>query len=487
MEINWHSWGAEAFAAAEEQDRPVLLNLTAVWCHWCHLQDETTYSSPDLIKLINENLIAVRVDADQYPHVQDRYIAGGWPTNAFLTPTGEVLWSGTYVAEEQFAQVANSVLGAWAQRRTELKHEIERRRMGIDAARSRQHGVGIVRREAADDVLTAVMDAYDERNGGFGSEPKFPYVDPVELLLVHGAREKTDFLRMAEHTLDGMAAGELWDHEAGGFYRYALAPDWTQPRLEKLLSVNASMLRIYALAGQMMKRAEWQKTARQIVGWVDGRLALTTGLWASSEAADIGLIDPTLYTNYNAQWIKALAFAGARLERDEWVGRAQAALDELLSRMAAPGDLMFHYQAPGESPQAGFHLLDVAEVIGACVSVAQATGSAAQLDHARRLARGMENGLWADDGGFWDRLKGADEAGGLRYRDKPFETNADVARSLNQLAIACRDASLRALVERILALLSSQAGRYGIGGAGYAIAVDEFFGAPAHVFVARKR
>jgi uncharacterized protein len=94
-DVNWRPWGAEAFAEAVATDKPILLNLTAVWCHWCHLMDETTYSEPDLIDLINENLIPVRVDADRHPHVQDRYIAGGWPTNAFLTPTGEVLWSGT--------------------------------------------------------------------------------------------------------------------------------------------------------------------------------------------------------------------------------------------------------------------------------------------------------------------------------------------------------------------------------------------------------
>src|SRR5262245_38098680 len=92
-EIHWRAWNADAFAEAVKADKPVLLNLTAMWCHWCHLMDETTYSDHDLIALINDNMIAVRVDADQHPHVQDCYIAGGWPTNAFLTPTGEVLWS----------------------------------------------------------------------------------------------------------------------------------------------------------------------------------------------------------------------------------------------------------------------------------------------------------------------------------------------------------------------------------------------------------
>ncbi|HEX6065098.1 MAG TPA: DUF255 domain-containing protein, partial [Longimicrobiales bacterium] len=134
-EIQWRSWGAKAFAEAAAANRPVLLNLTAVWCHWCHLMDETTYSDPALISLINDNFLPIRVDADKHPHVQDRYIAGGWPTNAFLTPTGEVLWSGTYVPPEEFSSVAQSVIDAWRQRHVELQQEIERRRKAMQAAR----------------------------------------------------------------------------------------------------------------------------------------------------------------------------------------------------------------------------------------------------------------------------------------------------------------------------------------------------------------
>src|SRR5687768_5299395 len=127
-EIHWRTWGAPAFAEAAAAGRPVLLNLSAVWCHWCHLMDETTLSDPTIITLLNSELVPIRVDADRSPHVQDRYIAGGWPTNAFLTPTGEVLWAGTYLEPDEFRKVAESVLAAWGTRRAELETEIERRR-----------------------------------------------------------------------------------------------------------------------------------------------------------------------------------------------------------------------------------------------------------------------------------------------------------------------------------------------------------------------
>src|SRR5262245_58590044 len=172
-EIQWQPWGQEAFAMASAADRPILLGLTAVWCQWCQQMDETTYSDPILIDLINNSFVTIRVDADQHPHVHDRYIAGGWPTNAFLTPTGEVLWAGTYIPPEQFGAVAESVRSAWSERRAELAVEIERRRKALEAARGRVTAVGIVRREAADDVWSALLDSFDARNGGFGTQPKY--------------------------------------------------------------------------------------------------------------------------------------------------------------------------------------------------------------------------------------------------------------------------------------------------------------------------
>ncbi len=495
-EVNWRPWSAAAFAEAVAADRPILLNLTAVWCHWCQLMDETTYSVPELIETINSDLIAIRVDADQHPHVQDRYIAGGWPTNAFLTPTGEVLWSGTYVSPEQFSEVAAGVLGAWRARRDELKGEIDRRRKAMEAARGRHHVAGLVRREAADDVLTATIDAYDARNGGFGSDPKFPYVDAIELLLMQGTTENADCLRIAEHTLDGMLAGELWDRAEGGFFRYATAADWTAPRYEKLLSVNAGMLRAYTLGAHVRGRADWRTVAESTVKWVNDVLAQRNGLWAGSQAADNEYytkqprprggappIDEVIYTSYNAQWIRALAEAGGRLGVAAWVEQAISALQTLIDTMSAPGDLMFHFCRPDETPQIGFLLTDAAETARACLTATQVSGDPAWLAHARRIAAGLERSLWAEDGGFWERVKGADEFGVLRYRDKPFEGNADSARLLNDLTLFGAGRGFRALAERILAILSPQAGRYGVAGANYAIAVDEFFDPPVRIVI----
>src|SRR5690606_20853156 len=150
-------------------------------------------------------------------------------------------------------------------RRAELQGEIDRRRRALEAARGRQVAVGLVRREAADDVFSALLDAFDPRNGGFGTAPKFPLPDAIELLFVQAARLGDEGSRaVAERTLDGMLAGELFDPIDGGSFRYALAADWTEPRREKPLETNAGLLRAYALGAHLLERRDWRAAAERI-------------------------------------------------------------------------------------------------------------------------------------------------------------------------------------------------------------------------------
>lgn len=495
-EIDWRTWGKEAFAEADAADRPVLLCLMAVWCQWCHQMDETTYSDEQLIALINTHFVPIRVDADQYPHVHDRYIAGGWPTNAFLTPTGEVLWAGTYIDPAQFATVAEGVRSAWAERRVELGAEVERRRKALEAARGRVSSIGIVRREAADDVWSALLESFDARNGGFGTAPKYPTPDAIELLMVKAGDENGTATTIATQTLDGMIAGALWDDDAGGFFRYAHGADWTQPQTEKLLTVNAGLLRAYATAAHVFGRADWRTIAERLVSWVDGTLALEQGLWSASQSSDpqyyeggagggqaAPAVDTVLYTSANAQWVRALAEAGARLEQRAWVQAAERALRQLQDQMMAPNQLFYHYREPNTEPQLPHLLIDVLEVARACVAVAQATGRSELLAQARAHTAAIEKSFWADEGGFYDRTRTTHDVGVLRYRDRPFDTNADTARLLIELTIALGERSYRALAERTLALLSPAAGRYSVGGSGFALAVHEFFEPPIQIFI----
>lgn len=488
--IPWRPWTRSAFDDAAAADRPVLLHITAAWCHWCDLMDEEAYSDEAVIELLSGALTPVRVDSDDAPHIRDRYIASGWPTVAFLTPGGEVLWAGTYLDAAGFREVADGVLQAWAGRRDELASEIRRRKEALEAARERHAAPGTLRREDREDVLMALRSSFDTRNGGFGNAPKFPPPDAVELLFELAERgDDADWSHMAEHTLDGMLAGELMDSVEGGFYRYALEADWTAPRYEKLLEANAGLVHAYAVGGALRDRQDWKDAARAAVEWVETRLSRRDGLWGNSQAADpayfqaadrVGLQEPppdlVAFTAPNALWVRALAGAGARLGREDWIARAGRGLDALLDAMEAPGALVHHGIAAGEPWGRGL-LEDVVEVGRACLEVAATARRPELRQRARRLARTLIDRFQDDDGGFVDHLTDEDSVGALAYRERPFLGNAGAAVLL--LELADDDAELRAPAREALGLLAPVAARYGPDAATFVRGVELLFPADA--------
>ena len=488
--IRWRHWGREPFDEAAAGEKPILLHLTAVWPRACQLMDEEALSDPRVQRAIEDGLIPIRVDADRNPHIQDRYIAGGWPTVAILTPTGEVFWSGVAPDASELLRVIQGVLEAWRDRREDLRKEIVRRQKAMEAARSRRPPTGLVRREAADDVLTGAQDQFDPRNGGFGEAPKFVHAEAVELFFTQADRlDNPDWVGIAERTLDGMLAGEVEDAVAGGFFHYALDADWTRPQTEKLLSVNARALDAYAFGAARDGREDWRAAAERIVDWVEGMLRRPDGLWAGSQAADPDYyaldtdgraersappVDETAYAHSCGMWIAALADAGRRLDRTDWIERAAGSLDTLLGTMAAPDDSLRHYDAAGAEPPTGL-LVDLVHVARAGAAVGEAAGADEALGHARRLVTRLERSLWHDGGGFMDHPAVAKPLGALRYKDRPFEENALAARLLLRLARVTGQRGYRAMAERILAVLSPLAGRYAVEGATFAMAVEEFF------------
>src|SRR5581483_150392 len=243
-EIGWQPWGEEAFERARREDKPLLLGISAVWCHWCHVMDETTYSDPAVIQLINERFVPVRVDNDERPDINARYNMGGWPTTAFLAPSGDVLAGMTYVPPDQMREILEQVSTYYRDNR----ETIEQKLAEINANRDRAASAERRREELSDqvlrDVLHSVQDAYDPVYGGFGNEPKFPHPDAIDLLLHAYLRDgDRDALHMARKTLEYMCRGGTYDQEWGGFYRYSTKRDWSIPHYEKMLEDNALLLR----------------------------------------------------------------------------------------------------------------------------------------------------------------------------------------------------------------------------------------------------
>ena len=282
--IHWFPWGQEAFSKAQAENKPVLLSISAVWCYWCHVMDETTYSDRDVVRLLTDKFIAIRVDSDQRPDINARYNVGGWPTTAFLTDHGGLIGGATYLPPDQLLAMMAELQGAYANDKPRLYdqarelHQHRRNQAGRVAAGADLEATLV------DSVARVVTGAYDARNGGFGAAPKFPSPQ-IPAFAVHLARTTgEDFYRaMVRKTLDAMNFGELQDREEGGFFRHCAEADWTEPQLEKLLEDNLGIAQLFLDAGCLLNDDSYKETAGRTVDWLMEHLydAAGPGFYAS--------------------------------------------------------------------------------------------------------------------------------------------------------------------------------------------------------------
>ncbi|HEU4700358.1 MAG TPA: thioredoxin domain-containing protein [Gemmatimonadales bacterium] len=304
--IHWWPWGEAAFAAAREDDRPVLLDVGAVWCHWCHVMDHESYDDPALADFLNAHFVCIKVDRDARPDVDARYQRavqalagqGGWPLTAFLTPAGDVFFGGTYFpptgryGRPSFRTVLEAVLTAWRERRDQVSEQAALVR-GALAGHLDETAVGEVSEALLDGAVGQMRALFDPRHGGFGTAPKFPHPTALELLLVRWRDTRDAELRaalrtMLERTLDGMGRGGIHDQLGGGFHRYSTDAEWIVPHFEKMSYDNSELLRTYAAAAAALDRAEYRAVARGVVRWVREVLADPAGGYGTSQDADRG-------------------------------------------------------------------------------------------------------------------------------------------------------------------------------------------------------
>ncbi|HET7470715.1 MAG TPA: thioredoxin domain-containing protein, partial [Gemmatimonadales bacterium] len=311
--IHWFPWGEDAFSAAREHDRPVLLDIGAVWCHWCHVMDGESYEDARLAGFLNDHFICIKVDRDERPDVDARYQRavqaltrqGGWPLTAFLTPAGEVFYGGTYFPPDGahgrpgFRAVLESVLEAYRSRRGQVQSQAEavRRVMSDDL---NETAPGEITPAMLDEAIAGMSRVFDPVNGGFGRAPKFPHPGAMALLLHRLWDRPDDTARtILERTLQGMARGGVYDQLGGGFHRYSVDAEWIVPHFEKMSYDNSELLRVYADAYAMLGSDLYGATARGIVHWVRDVLADAEGGYGASQDADVGLDDDGDYFTWS--------------------------------------------------------------------------------------------------------------------------------------------------------------------------------------------
>ncbi len=319
--VQWHPWGEAAFAKAQAEDKPILLDIGAVWCHWCHVMDRESYEDPEVAKVINEYFVPVKVDRDERPDVDTRYQAavsaisgqGGWPLTAFLTPDGRPYFGGTYIPREDrygrpgIGRVLQAMAQVWRERREEALETAGSVMAAIEHNESFSAS-GELNIALVDKIVGSALAKFDPRNGGFGSQPKFPHPSALDLLLeVAMSRDNEQAREAFVVTLDKMARGGVYDQLAGGFHRYSVDEHWVVPHFEKMLYDNTELLRNYVHGFQSLVRPEFLETAQQIVGWLDSTMTdRKRGGFYASQDADVGLDDDGDYFTWTQDEAKAV-------------------------------------------------------------------------------------------------------------------------------------------------------------------------------------
>ncbi len=309
--IDWHEWGDAAFARAKSEDKPILLDIGAVWCHWCHVIDRESYENGEIAKIINEHFVAVKVDRDERPDVDSRYQSavsaisgqGGWPLTGFLLSDGKPFFGGTYFPPEDhlgrpgFRRILLAVADSYRNKRAELERAANSLADAVSQAEvftgaRADFDLGVV-----DTQIKSMTQLFDVKNGGFGRAPKFPHSSAIDLILDRYQQTKEKhLLAMAETTLEKMARGGVYDQLAGGFHRYSVDERWLVPHFEKMSYDNSELLKNYLHASQISSKHDWEaafsKVAERIVLWVNEVLSdQEKGGFYASQDADFSLDD----------------------------------------------------------------------------------------------------------------------------------------------------------------------------------------------------
>src|SRR6202163_3460314 len=344
--IQWHEWGAEAFAVAQREDKPMLLDIGAVWCHWCHVMDRESYDDPEIAAIVNQNFIAVKVDRDERPDIDSRYQAavqavsgqGGWPLTAFLTPGGIPFYGGTYFPPQDgygrpsFRRVLLSIANAYAEKHGDV---VEQAKM-VESAMAQSESFAARSGRVSAGVIAAIQESafkmFDPQQGGFGQAPKFPHPSALDLLIEryargadgnksksppdHNERDRTghaprtgddDMRNLIVTTLEKMARGGVYDQLAGGFHRYSVDERWVVPHFEKMCYDNSELLKNYVHAYQATGSEFFADVARDIIRWMDEWLSdRERGGFYASQDADISMDDDGDYFTWTVDEARAV-------------------------------------------------------------------------------------------------------------------------------------------------------------------------------------
>ena len=464
--VDWYEWGDAAFEQARAEGKPVLVSVGYSSCHWCHVMAHESFEDPATAAVMNELFVNVKVDREERPDVDAGTMeatvgmtgSGGWPTTVFMTPEGKPFYAGTYFPPEprhgipSFRDLLHAVAAAWRGRR----EDVERQAVRIDDALRREERPSLepLTESLLADAVRGIARTFEPAYGGFGRAPKFPAASTLEYLLRRGDE---DSVAMVAATLDGMAAGGMYDLVGGGFHRYSVDDRWLVPHFEKMLYDNALLASTYLHAWVVTGKARYREVVEETLDYVLRELALPDGGLASAQDADTHGVEGLTYTwtpeeadavglphdllepfehgrfvvrgelrpelrtrllaersgkpqpfrddkvlaSWNGLALAALAEGAHRLERDDWLRAARGLGELLLGPLSDPDGRLFRSLRDGRTSGPGF-LDDYADAAYGLLELHVATGELRWLLEARRLALVAVDTFGDDEhGGFF--------------------------------------------------------------------------------------
>ncbi|GMK41505.1 thioredoxin domain-containing protein [Paenibacillus sp. CCS19] len=322
--VDWYPWGREAFDKAKKENKPIFLSIGYSTCHYCHVMERESFEDDEIAALLNKDFVAVKVDREERPDIDSLYMAacqamtggGGWPLTILMTPKQEPFFAGTYIPKERTAgrhglnELLTQISNKWRNGRSEVNGIATKIRAELDKHRSTA-SKGKWDPSMAEQAYNTYTQIFDEEDGGFGSEQKFPMPHNWSLMLAYDAKvDQPNALRMTEETLDAMWRGGIFDHIGYGFSRYSTDSRWLVPHFEKMLCDNAQLAILYTEAYQRTGNPLYRTITEQIFTYVEREMTDANGGFYSAEDADSEGVEGKFYV-WTPQEVEAVLGAEA--------------------------------------------------------------------------------------------------------------------------------------------------------------------------------
>ncbi len=329
--VHWWPWGEEAFAAARAQNKPIFMSIGYSTCYWCHVMERESFEDQEVADILNEHFIAIKVDREERPDVDEIYMAatqmmndghGGWPMSVFLEPNElKPFYAGTYFPKEDsgtrkgFMTVLNFMSQNFVNNREVVDKQANAVAKAVVNRLTAAPESAVVNSKTVQQGISSLLSREDKTHGGFATSPKFPMPIYLDFLMVAGW-DIPQVRKAVKKALDGMLLGGMYDQVGGGFHRYSTDEKWLVPHFEKMLYDNGQLLSTYAKAYELTEDETYANILRETVVYVDRELNSPEGGFLSAQDAETNHLEGETYLWRENEMRDALTAAGMDDEID---------------------------------------------------------------------------------------------------------------------------------------------------------------------------